>query len=161
MIFYNAINIVESGNVGVVVRLGKAQPNALEEGVHLVVPFITVVKSLDIKIKKAEVKTAEVMEKAKAKAEAEALNLKKQYATPELIWLSAVEKWDGHIYLLLRRFRYSYRVHPTQSSTLSPTLNLPQTQKSKKFFLTPPDCLIAVIIYYMCQRCFGRIAQFG
>ena len=32
-----------------------------------------------------------------AKAEAEALNLKKQYATMELIWLSAVEKWDGKL----------------------------------------------------------------
>jgi regulator of protease activity HflC (stomatin/prohibitin superfamily) len=57
-IFYNAIHIVEPGSVGVVVRLGEAQPDALEEGVHLVVPFITVVKPLDIKIKKAEVKTA-------------------------------------------------------------------------------------------------------
>jgi regulator of protease activity HflC (stomatin/prohibitin superfamily) len=58
VIFYNAVHIVEPGSVGVVVRLGEAQPNALEEGVHLVAPFITVVKPLDVKIKKAEVKTA-------------------------------------------------------------------------------------------------------
>ncbi|MDR1053302.1 MAG: prohibitin family protein [Planctomycetaceae bacterium] len=58
LIFYNSVCIVEPGNVGVVVRLGEAQPNALEEGIHLVIPFITSVKSLDIKIKKAEVKTA-------------------------------------------------------------------------------------------------------
>ncbi|MDR2440771.1 MAG: prohibitin family protein [Planctomycetaceae bacterium] len=58
VIFYNAIHIVEPGSVGVVVRLGEAQSDALEEGVHLVIPFITSVKPLDIKIKKAEVKTA-------------------------------------------------------------------------------------------------------
>ncbi|MDR2755616.1 MAG: prohibitin family protein [Planctomycetaceae bacterium] len=58
LIFYNAVYIVEPGSVGVVVRLGEAQPEALEEGVHLVIPFITTVKPLDIKIKKAEVKTA-------------------------------------------------------------------------------------------------------
>ncbi|MDR0704165.1 MAG: prohibitin family protein [Planctomycetaceae bacterium] len=58
VIFYNAIHIVEPGSVGVVVRLGEAQSEALEEGVHLVVPFITIVRSLDVKIKKAEVKTA-------------------------------------------------------------------------------------------------------
>ncbi|GHT47536.1 hypothetical protein FACS189454_09960 [Planctomycetales bacterium] len=33
----------------------------------------------------------------RAKAQAESLNLKKQYSTPELIWLSAVEKWDGKL----------------------------------------------------------------
>ncbi|MDR1291531.1 MAG: prohibitin family protein [Planctomycetaceae bacterium] len=58
LILYNSICIVEPGNVGVVVRLGEAQPNALEEGIHFVIPFITSVKPLDIKIKKAEVKTA-------------------------------------------------------------------------------------------------------
>jgi regulator of protease activity HflC (stomatin/prohibitin superfamily) len=58
VIFYNSVHIVEPVNVGVVVRLGEAQPKAIEEGVHLVVPFITAVRSLDIKIKKAEVKTA-------------------------------------------------------------------------------------------------------
>ncbi|MDR1140516.1 MAG: prohibitin family protein [Planctomycetaceae bacterium] len=56
--FYHSVCIVEPGNVGVVIRLGEAQPNALEEGIHLVVPFVTTIKPLDIKIKKAEVKTA-------------------------------------------------------------------------------------------------------
>jgi regulator of protease activity HflC (stomatin/prohibitin superfamily) len=31
----------------------------------------------------------------KAKAESEALQMKKEFATMELIWLTAVEKWDG------------------------------------------------------------------
>jgi regulator of protease activity HflC (stomatin/prohibitin superfamily) len=55
---YCSVCIIEPGNVGVVIRLGEAQPDALGEGVHVVIPFITRVKSLDVKIQKAEVKTA-------------------------------------------------------------------------------------------------------
>jgi regulator of protease activity HflC (stomatin/prohibitin superfamily) len=55
---YNSLAIVEPGTVGIVVRLGKAQQDALGEGIHFVVPLISSVKPLDIKIKKAEVKTA-------------------------------------------------------------------------------------------------------
>jgi regulator of protease activity HflC (stomatin/prohibitin superfamily) len=57
-VFYCSVCIIEPGNVGVVVRLGEAQPDALGEGVHFVIPFITNIKPLDVKIKKAEVKTA-------------------------------------------------------------------------------------------------------
>ncbi|MDR0522372.1 MAG: prohibitin family protein [Planctomycetaceae bacterium] len=55
---YYSVSIIQPGSVGIVVRLGEAQPNALEEGIHLVIPFITQVRRLDVKIQKAEVKTA-------------------------------------------------------------------------------------------------------
>ncbi|MDR1963587.1 MAG: prohibitin family protein [Planctomycetaceae bacterium] len=58
VLVYNSIRIIDPGNVGIVVRLGEAQPEALEEGIHFVLPFVTKVQSLDVKIKKAEVKTA-------------------------------------------------------------------------------------------------------
>jgi len=54
----NAVAIIQPGTVGIVVRLGEAQPNALEEGIHFVVPLITQVHELNVKIQKAEVKTA-------------------------------------------------------------------------------------------------------
>ena len=54
----NAIAIIQPGTVGIVVRLGEAQPNALEEGIHFVIPLITQVHELNVKIQKAEVKTA-------------------------------------------------------------------------------------------------------
>ena len=44
---------------------------------------------------KAKGEAAAILEKAQA--EAEALGLKKEYATMELIWLTAVEKWDGKL----------------------------------------------------------------
>ncbi len=47
------------------------------------------------KVETAKGEAEAVMEKAKA--EAEALNLKSQYAKPELIWLTGVEKWDGKL----------------------------------------------------------------
>ena len=56
--FFNSITIIQPGSVGIVIRLGEAQPNALEEGVHFVIPFITQVRELNVKIQKAEVKTA-------------------------------------------------------------------------------------------------------
>lgn len=52
-----SVRIIQPGSVGVLVRLGEAKPNALEEGLHLVVPFVTSVKPLNVKIQKAEVKT--------------------------------------------------------------------------------------------------------
>ena len=54
---FNSVCQVEPGEVGVVIRLGAAQENALGEGLHFVVPFITNVQRLNVKIQKAEVKT--------------------------------------------------------------------------------------------------------
>jgi len=55
---FNSIAIIQPGSVGIVIRLGAAQPNALEEGIHFIVPFITQVRELNVKIQKADVTTA-------------------------------------------------------------------------------------------------------
>ena len=55
---FNSISIIQPGSVGIVVRLGKSQPTPLEEGIHFVIPFITQVRELNIKIQKTEVRTA-------------------------------------------------------------------------------------------------------
>jgi len=54
---FNSIVTIQPGEVGVVVRLGAAQEKALDEGIHFIIPFITEVRRLNIKIQKAEVKT--------------------------------------------------------------------------------------------------------
>ena len=53
----NSIAIIQPGTVGIVIRLGEAQPNAIEEGLHFIIPFITRVQELNVKIQKAEAKT--------------------------------------------------------------------------------------------------------
>jgi len=55
---FNSITTVEPGEVGIVIRLGAAQEQALDEGLHFIIPFITRVQKLNIKIQKAEVKTS-------------------------------------------------------------------------------------------------------
>ncbi|GHT22306.1 hypothetical protein FACS189419_04670 [Planctomycetales bacterium] len=52
-----SLRIIQPGFVGIVIRLGQAQQEALPEGIHFVIPFITTVKSLDVRIQKADVKT--------------------------------------------------------------------------------------------------------
>jgi regulator of protease activity HflC (stomatin/prohibitin superfamily) len=54
---YNSIIQIEPGEVGIVILLGEAQENALNEGLHFVIPFITKVERLNVRILKAEVKT--------------------------------------------------------------------------------------------------------
>jgi len=54
---YSSVKIIQPGNVGVVIRLGAAQENALGEGVHFVVPFITQVQNINIRIQRAQVET--------------------------------------------------------------------------------------------------------
>ena len=54
---FNAITIIDPGQVGIVIRLGEAQEPALDEGLHFVIPFITKVERLNVRILKAEVKT--------------------------------------------------------------------------------------------------------
>jgi regulator of protease activity HflC (stomatin/prohibitin superfamily) len=54
----NAITIIQPGTVGIVIRLGEAQPEPLQEGIHFIIPFITQVRNLDVKILKAKVETA-------------------------------------------------------------------------------------------------------
>ena len=54
---YSSVAQIEPGQVGIVIRLGEAQENALSEGLHFVIPFITKVERLNIRIQKAEVET--------------------------------------------------------------------------------------------------------
>ena len=55
---FGSIRIVEPGHSGVVVRLGQAQDEALAEGMHFVLPFVTTVHAIDTRIQKTGVKTA-------------------------------------------------------------------------------------------------------
>jgi len=55
---FNSIAIIQPGMVGIVIRLGQAQPNAIEEGIHFIIPLITRVQELNVKIQKSEVKTS-------------------------------------------------------------------------------------------------------
>jgi len=55
---FNSLEIVQPGSVGIVVRLGESQDKALGEGIHFVIPFITQVHKLNVRIQKAEVRTA-------------------------------------------------------------------------------------------------------
>jgi len=54
---YNSIAIVQPGTVGIVIRLGAAQPNALDEGIHFIIPFITKVEDFNVRIQMADVST--------------------------------------------------------------------------------------------------------
>ena len=53
----NSIAKIQPGEVGIVIRLGAAQENALREGLHFVIPFITEVQRINVRIQKAEVET--------------------------------------------------------------------------------------------------------
>jgi len=54
---FNSIKIIQPGTVGIEIRLGAAQENALNEGIHFVAPFITQVQNLNVRIQRAEVRT--------------------------------------------------------------------------------------------------------
>ena len=54
---YNSVSIIQPGEVGIVIRLGEAQPNPLDEGIHFIIPVITKVERISVRIQKAEVKT--------------------------------------------------------------------------------------------------------
>ena len=53
----NSVHIVQPGEVGVVIRLGTAQELALGEGIHFVIPYITQVRKLDVRIQRTEART--------------------------------------------------------------------------------------------------------
>lgn len=55
---FSSLRIIEPGHAGIVIRLGQALPEALDEGIHFVFPFVTKVKPLDVRIQKATVDTA-------------------------------------------------------------------------------------------------------
>lgn len=47
--------LIQPGEVGIVVRLGKAQQRVLEEGLHLVLPWVDKIQRFNIKVQKYEV----------------------------------------------------------------------------------------------------------
>ena len=61
--FIASIRTVQPGFEGVVVRLGKAQDQALSEGLHFVIPYITSVKMIDTRIQRSEIRGNEAASK--------------------------------------------------------------------------------------------------
>ena len=55
----NSIRIVQPGYVGVSVFLGHARDEALPEGLHFVIPFLTAVHRVDTRIQKVETESFE------------------------------------------------------------------------------------------------------
>ncbi len=51
---YSSFVIVEAGHMGIVVQLGAVQPVALEEGIHLKLPFVQEVVPVEVRVQKAE-----------------------------------------------------------------------------------------------------------
>ncbi len=49
------LEIIEPGEVGILVRLGKAQEKVLQEGLHFVAPWLDRVQKFDIRVQKYEV----------------------------------------------------------------------------------------------------------
>jgi regulator of protease activity HflC (stomatin/prohibitin superfamily) len=49
---------VNPGERGVVIKLGKVQDGILDEGIHPVIPFITSVKTLNVRIQKTDIETS-------------------------------------------------------------------------------------------------------
>ncbi len=56
--FISAFVIVDSGHVGVIRTLGAVQPQALPEGFHLKKPFMDKIEQMDIRLTKANAKSA-------------------------------------------------------------------------------------------------------
>ena len=57
IVFCNPIAIVGVGERGVKVTLGKVSPQSFSEGVHLVTPFISKIKVMDVKTQKTNITT--------------------------------------------------------------------------------------------------------
>ena len=53
----SSIRIVESGEVGVRVRFGKASSHEISEGINIKIPFIEKIERLNIRVQKVEVTT--------------------------------------------------------------------------------------------------------
>ena len=62
-VFFRSIRIVQPGFVGVSVFLGNARNEALSEGLHIVVPFLTRVERIDTRIQKVHAESFEAASK--------------------------------------------------------------------------------------------------
>lgn len=52
LIAFRPFSIINAGERGVVMRLGKVQDTILDEGIHFIVPVVTSVKSLNVRVQK-------------------------------------------------------------------------------------------------------------
>ena len=57
----HSIRTIQPGFVGVAVRLGSALENPLNEGIHVVIPWITHVKAIDCRVQRSETKNGEAV----------------------------------------------------------------------------------------------------
>lgn len=57
VIMFNPIAIVGAGERGVKVTLGKVSPQSYSEGVHFVTPFISKIKTMDVRTQKTNIET--------------------------------------------------------------------------------------------------------
>jgi prohibitin 1 len=55
-LFFRPFAIVNAGERGVVMRFGQVQGGVLNEGLHLVIPFITAVKNLSVRVQRSDIK---------------------------------------------------------------------------------------------------------
>jgi prohibitin 1 len=55
-LFFRPFAIVNAGERGVVMRFGQVQDGVLNEGLHLVIPFITAVKNMSVRVQRSDIK---------------------------------------------------------------------------------------------------------
>jgi regulator of protease activity HflC (stomatin/prohibitin superfamily) len=58
MTLFKSLVTVNPGERGVVINLGKVQNNILDEGTHLVIPFVTSVKKIIVRIQKTDIEAS-------------------------------------------------------------------------------------------------------
>lgn len=56
LLFFRPFVIVNAGERGVVMRLGQVQDGVLNEGLHPVIPFITAVKNMSVRVQRSDIK---------------------------------------------------------------------------------------------------------
>jgi prohibitin 1 len=54
-LFFRPFAIVNAGERGVVMRFGQVQDGVLNEGLHLVIPFITAVKNMSVRVQRSDI----------------------------------------------------------------------------------------------------------
>ncbi len=56
LLFLRPFAIVNAGERGVVMRFGRVQEGVLDEGLHFIVPFVTAVKNLSVRVQRSDIK---------------------------------------------------------------------------------------------------------
>jgi prohibitin 1 len=55
-LFFRPFAIVNAGERGVVMRLGRVQDGVLDEGFHFILPFVTSVKTMSVRVQRSDIK---------------------------------------------------------------------------------------------------------